>query len=56
MKKIVVSITNIASTKAEPDIEIKNNMIAPTLLARDWKGWSNYSNAAVLEIKKDDEQ
>lgn len=50
-----MNITNIASSKAEPMSEIKNDMYAPTLLARDYKGFNNYGSPAVLEIEEDDE-
>lgn len=51
--KITVNITNIASSNNKPNIDIVPNMIAPTLLARDYKGWSNYANAGVSIIEEE---
>jgi len=47
---VTVKVVNWNSSNKLPDINLCE--YCATLLARDWKGWSNWGTSAVLEITK----
>ena len=52
-KNQAMLITNYASNNGKPTIRVNKSGINPALLARDYKGFSNYDCSAVLVLEKE---
>lgn len=56
IKTQAMILTNYASTKGKPQIKFNKSGINSTLLARDYKGFSNYDCSAILIVMKENDR